>query len=46
MRKYHKCEDCAFFDEICTEQPCCGCVDNINFIKNEEYEEDESIESV
>ena len=26
-----KCEDCAFFDELDTEQPCCGCVDFVNF---------------
>lgn len=30
-----KCEECAFFDEFDTEQPCCCCFDNINF---EEYD--------
>ena len=30
-----KCEKCAFFDELDTEQPCCCCFDNINF---EEYD--------
>lgn len=29
--KQIKCEDCAFFDELDTEQPCCGCVDFVNF---------------
>ena len=26
-----KCEECAFFDELDTEQPCCYCFDNIHF---------------
>ena len=26
-----KCEDCVFYDEQQTEQPCCGCVDFVNF---------------
>ena len=26
-----KCEDCVFYDELETEQPCCGCVDFVNF---------------
>lgn len=30
-----KCEECVFFDELDTEQPCCCCFDNINF---EEYD--------
>ena len=30
-----KCEECAFFDELDTEQPCCYCFDNIHF---EEYD--------
>ena len=29
--KNEKCEDCAYFDELETEQPCCGCVDGVNF---------------
>ena len=29
-----KCENCTFFDELDTEQPCCYCFDNIHF---EEY---------
>ena len=28
-----KCEECVFFDELDTEQPCCCCFDNINFEK-------------
>ena len=28
-----KCEECAFFDELDTEQPCCYCFDNIH-LKN------------
>ena len=31
-----KCEECAFFDEFDTEQPCCCCFDNINFEKQTE----------
>ena len=26
-----KCEDCVYYDELKTEQPCCGCVDFVNF---------------
>jgi hypothetical protein len=26
-----KCEECAFFDELDTEQPCCYCFENIHF---------------
>ena len=26
-----KCEDCVYYDELKTEQPCCGCVDFCNF---------------
>ena len=29
--KNPKCEECAFFDELDTEQPCCCCFDNVNF---------------
>ena len=28
-----KCEECVFFDELPNEQPCCGCIDNINFVR-------------
>jgi len=24
------CEFCAYWDELPTEQPCCGCVDGCN----------------
>ena len=30
-----KCEECVFFDELDTEQPCCCCFNNIHF---EEYD--------
>ena len=34
-----KCEECAFFDELDTEQPCCYCFDNIHFEeRTEEYD--------
>lgn len=34
-----KCEECAFFDKLDTEQPCCCCFDNINFEQQtEEYD--------
>ena len=34
-----KCEKCAFFDELDTEQPCCYCFDNIHFEeRTEEYD--------
>lgn len=34
-----KCEKCAFFDELDTEQPCCYCFDNIHFEEQaEEYD--------
>ena len=34
-----KCEECAFFDELNTEQPCCYCFDNIHFEERmEEYD--------
>ena len=34
-----KCEECAFFDELDTEQPCCYCFYNIHFEKRmEEYD--------
>lgn len=47
MQKNLKCEGCAFFDELPTEQPCCGCVDNINFEGiDAEEDNDESIEFV
>ena len=26
-----KCEEGSFFDELDREQPCCGCVDFVNF---------------
>ena len=26
-----KCEGCVYYDEQQTEQPCCGCVDFVNF---------------
>ena len=26
-----KCEDCVYYGELKTEQPCCGCVDFVNF---------------
>ena len=29
--KSMKCEDCVYYDELKTEQPCCGCVDFCNF---------------
>ena len=29
--KQAKCEDCVYYDELKTEQPCCGCVDFVNF---------------
>jgi hypothetical protein len=34
-----KCEECVFFDELDTEQPCCYCFDNVHFEKRtEEYD--------
>lgn len=38
-----KCEECIFFDEFNTEQPCCSCFDNILFEKRAE-EHDRPIE--
>ena len=29
--KQMKCEGCVYYDEQQTEQPCCGCVDFVNF---------------
>ena len=26
-----KCEDCVYYGEPRTEQPCCGCVNFVNF---------------
>ena len=26
-----RCEGCVYYDEKQTEQPCCGCVDFVNF---------------
>ena len=34
-----KCDNCAFFDEMDNEQPCCGCVDGCNYVKGEEIQE-------
>lgn len=31
--KNEVCENCVFFDELKTEQPCCYCFDNICFEK-------------
>lgn len=37
-----KCEDCVFYDELDTEQPCCGCVDFVNFECNHPTEKGET----
>ena len=37
MKPYY-CENCAFFDELKNEQPCCYCVEGINFVELEEEE--------
>lgn len=37
--KGERCEKCAFHDELANEQPCCGCVDFINFMEDEYAEE-------
>ena len=29
--KQMKCEDCVYYNEFKIEQPCCGCVDFVNF---------------
>ncbi len=28
------CDGCSFEDELISEQPCCGCVDGVNFISS------------
>lgn len=38
MKSYY-CENCAFFDELKNEQPCCCCVDGINFVELEGEEQ-------
>ena len=38
MKPYY-CENCAFFDELKNEQPCCCCVDGINFVELEGEEQ-------
>ena len=35
-----KCDDCVYFDELETEQPCCCCVDGVNFEEIEPTEKD------
>lgn len=37
MKPYY-CENCAFFDELKNEQPCCYCVGGINFVELKEEE--------
>lgn len=39
MKPYY-CENCVFFDELKNEQPCCCCVDGINFVELEEEDND------
>ena len=38
MKSYY-CENCAFLDELKNEQPCCCCVDGINFVELEGEEQ-------
>lgn len=35
------CERCIYQDERIEEQPCCGCVNNINFESDGQNEETE-----
>lgn len=38
--KGYGCEGCSFHDELANEQPCCGCVDYINFVEDKENVEE------
>ncbi len=44
--KHGYCEGCSFEDELMTEQPCCGCVDGINFVSSETAEADKQIKEM
>jgi hypothetical protein len=36
MRNEFICETCAYYDTDRDDQPCCGCVDGVNYERRED----------